>query len=237
MTGMLASVCNLDETKLVQDVGVDIIDLKNPSEGALGALDFTIIEEIVTYVNGIIPVSATIGNLPFQAGVIEPVIRRMALTGVDIVKVGLFGEINQAAELELLSRLSQQGMRIVLVLFAEKYQQDYDFESLASTGITGVMLDTMDKQSGSLRHKMSEPAMQQFVSNAKSHELLCGLAGSLSEADVAPLLALQPDYLGFRGGLCQHSERINVLDKVATYNVRRQIPLSKAQIVKTAAII
>lgn len=237
MTGMLASVCNLDETKLVQDVGVDIIDLKNPSEGALGALDFTVIEEIATYVNGITPLSATIGNLPFQAHVIEPVIRRMAGTGVDIIKVGLFGEIDQAAELQLLSRLSRQGVRIVLVLFAEKYQQDYDFENLASTGITGVMLDTMDKHSGSLRYKMTESSLQQFVSSAKFHELLCGLAGSLCAADIAPLLALHPDYLGFRGGLCQHSERINVLDKVATYNVRRQIPQMQTQIVKTAAII
>lgn len=237
MTGMLASVCNLDETKLVQDAGVDIIDLKNPADGALGALDFTVVDEIVTYLNGITPTSATIGNLPFQARVIEPVIRRMALTGVDIIKVGLFGEIKQAEELELLSRLSQQGLRIVLVLFAENYQQDYELDSLADTGITGVMLDTMDKQSGSLRQKMSETRLQQFVRDAKSHDLLCGLAGSLSGADIDPLLALHPDYLGFRGGLCRHSDRINVLDKAATCNVRRQIPLSQVQIVKTAAII
>ena len=92
MSGMLASVCNLEETQLVQDAGVDIIDLKNPDEGALGALDLPVIEEIVAHVNGLTPVSATIGDLPFDAPVIEPVIKRMALTGVDIIKVGVFGK-------------------------------------------------------------------------------------------------------------------------------------------------
>ena len=39
MTGMLASVATLKEAKIVLDQKVDIIDLKNPKLGALGALD------------------------------------------------------------------------------------------------------------------------------------------------------------------------------------------------------
>jgi len=37
MTGMLASVRNLEEAKLVYEGGADIIDLKEPNDGALGA--------------------------------------------------------------------------------------------------------------------------------------------------------------------------------------------------------
>ena len=35
--------------------------------------------------------------------------------------------------------------------------------------------------------------------------LLTGLAGSLEAADVPRLLLLAPDYLGFRGALCDQS--------------------------------
>ena len=38
MTGLLASVANLAEARLAATVGADIIDLKNPAAGALGAL-------------------------------------------------------------------------------------------------------------------------------------------------------------------------------------------------------
>jgi (5-formylfuran-3-yl)methyl phosphate synthase len=237
MTGMLASVSNLDETVLVQEAGVDIIDLKDPRTGALGALEFTIIKKIVDYVNGITPVSATIGDLPFKAQLIGPVIKQMAETGVDIIKVGVSDKINEEAELQLLSTLTQQGIRIVLVLFAEQYKKDCDFETLAKTGITGVMLDTMNKSSGSLREKLSAPVLQQFVRETRGHGLLNGLAGSLSETDIVPLLEMEPDYLGFRGGLCQQRKREKLLDKETTINVRRQIPPGPTMIVQTTAII
>ena len=38
MTRMLASVATLQEARLAAECGVDIIDLKNPAAGALGAL-------------------------------------------------------------------------------------------------------------------------------------------------------------------------------------------------------
>ncbi|MFT5133724.1 MAG: hypothetical protein ACI9SC_002197 [Gammaproteobacteria bacterium] len=237
MSGMLASVCTLSEAVLVQDAGVDIIDLKNPHEGALGALDLTIVREIVAYVNGAIPISATIGDLPFEAKVIDPVIREMAKSGVDIIKVGVFGELNQLAELQLLSRLSQQGIRIVLVMFAEQYEKGCDFKIIAKTGITGVMLDTMDKRSGNLRTKLSDSVLRQFVYNSKSQGLLSGLAGSLGEEDIAALLEINPDYLGFRGGLCQQGQRENLLDKQATSKIRQQIPPGAVKIMHSAAII
>ena len=47
MTGMLASVATLAEARLVEESGVDIIDLKNPAEGALGALPLAEVVRIV----------------------------------------------------------------------------------------------------------------------------------------------------------------------------------------------
>ncbi len=237
MTALLASVCSLSETMLAREAGVDIIDLKNPRDGALGALDYSVIEELVAYVNGARPVSATIGNLPFEAKRIEPVIKRMARSGVDIIKIGVSGTLNKEAELNMLSTLCQQGIRIVLVLFAEQYDPACNFKKVSNAGITGVMLDTEDKGSGSLREKLSDSVLQGFVNDAKGHGLLSGLAGSLNEKDIASLLHINPDYLGFRGGLCQQGRREMVLDMEITKSVRRRIPAASMQILPTVAII
>jgi (5-formylfuran-3-yl)methyl phosphate synthase len=51
---------------------------------------------------------------------------------------------------------------------------------------------------------------------------MSGLAGSLRLADVAPLLALAPDYLGFRGALCE-AGRTSVIDPERVRAVRAAI--------------
>ena len=90
MTGMLASVNCVAEALLVLEAGVDIIDLKQPALGALGALDIIVVQEIVTEVNQRCPVSATIGDLPMQPQVVFNAVKAMAETGVDYVKIGFF---------------------------------------------------------------------------------------------------------------------------------------------------
>ncbi len=64
MTAMLASVRTLDEALLALAGGADIIDLKDPARGALGALDQATARNIVAAIGGRAPVSATIGDLP-----------------------------------------------------------------------------------------------------------------------------------------------------------------------------
>jgi|APSaa5957512535_1039671.scaffolds.fasta_scaffold34452_1 (5-formylfuran-3-yl)methyl phosphate synthase len=237
MTGMLASVCSIAEAKLVQESDIDIIDLKDPREGALGALELSVVKNIVDLIDGVTPVSATIGDIPFQAELLEPVIHNMMLTGVDIIKIGVFGNITGLSELAMINKLTQRGARIVLVIFAEEYDEEYDFEKLAETGLVGVMLDTMDKQSGSLRDKLSDSALTKFVDSANSYGLLSGLAGSLTVKDIPSLLAMAPDYLGFRGGLCQQGRRENTLDRETINTVRQKIPDSKSKIITSSLTV
>ena len=67
MTRMLASVCNLEEAIRILPCGVDIIDIKDPAHGALGAVDPAVLNMIVKTVNNRVITSATIGDLPMQA--------------------------------------------------------------------------------------------------------------------------------------------------------------------------
>jgi uncharacterized protein (UPF0264 family) len=86
------------------------------------------------------------------------------------------------------------------------------------------MLDTAHKNGKTLRHWRKEGELRQFVNRARAHGLLTGLAGSLRREDIAPLLAIEPDYLGFRGALCSRSKRNQNLDAEAFARIRSAIP-------------
>lgn len=234
MTGMLASVSNLDEAKIVLHANVDIIDLKDPMHGALGAVTTEIAQEVVKFVSSQCLVSATIGDLPMQATLIGKAIATMASTGVDIIKVGVFGDLTD----EVIASLKEQAINgakgfngqqftIVIVFFVDKGLDLEKISDLAKAGIRGVMLDTADKTKGNLRTHMQDNEIQSFVTQAKSYGLLAGLAGSLKAGDIAPLLESEPDYLGFRGALCQDNSRIQALNSSSVRNIRSLITNAK----------
>lgn len=219
-TRFLASVSDLAEARLVARCGADVIDLKNPAAGALGAVAAADIRAIVAALDSPALISATIGDRPLIATEISAAIDTTAAAGVDIVKIGWFGPSLDDAVLDSLAAASARGIRLVVVLFAEYGCQINHLPALAQSGIHGVMLDTMTKRNGSLRQKLSDASLAEFVSAAQAHGLFCGLAGSLSRADIAPLRRLQPDYLGFRGALCCSGRRVAALDEAAVESVR-----------------
>lgn len=224
MTRMLASVADVDEAQCLLAVGVDILDIKEPRRGALGAVDTRVVGAIVALVDGRVPVSATIGDLPMDAEVIHNAIMAMRATGVDIIKVGVFAPAITIPVLDLLRQQAAAGARIVLVYFADRQPACEDPASLAGAGIQGVMLDTADKRSGSLRAVVRDETLRDFVRRAQVYGLMTGLAGSLQVRDIEPLLKIRPDYLGFRGALCRNGWRQHAIDPQAARAVRTLIP-------------
>lgn len=223
MTKLLASVVSLPEAHLAFEGGADLIDLKNPAEGALGALPLATVREVVAELRGKRPLSATAGDLPMQAETVRDAVRALAATGVDYVKIGFFPGGDWRGVLESLGGVAKRGARLIAVLFADD-APDFDWiKTIAQAGFAGVMLDTRDKTAGSLRDVLATEDLRAFLDAAHAHGLLRGLAGSLREADIAPLLILQPDYLGFRGALCASNTRTAALDADALSRVRRRI--------------
>ncbi|MBM2830897.1 MAG: hypothetical protein HW411_1687 [Gammaproteobacteria bacterium] len=88
MSFMLASVSNVQEAKIVFSAGVDIIDIKDSTKGALGAVEYNIVKDIVEEIAGRNLVSATVGDLPMRGICITNAVLSMATTGIDIVKIG-----------------------------------------------------------------------------------------------------------------------------------------------------
>jgi dihydroneopterin aldolase len=218
MTGMLASVTDATEAEVALQAGADLIDCKDPRSGALGALPVSVIDAIRRQVAGRRPVSATVGDLPTVATELVPAVQRIAATGVDFVKLGLFRTAGIDSLLDALSPLAAEH-RLIAVLFADRSPRLDIVTALAAAGFTGVMLDTATPARGRLLDVMPTDQLAAFVALAREHRLLCGLAGRLRVEDVPSLLALGPDYLGFRSALCQH-DRNSELSTAACAQVR-----------------
>ncbi|HMK14640.1 MAG TPA: (5-formylfuran-3-yl)methyl phosphate synthase [Burkholderiales bacterium] len=201
MTRLLASVKSLPEARLALACGADIIDLKDPEAGALGALPLDTVARVVRMVDRRCTVSATLGDLPMQPQILCETAAKTAATGVDFIKVGFF-----SAAKDCIAALAGKA-RLIAVLFADRSPDFNLLADFADAGFAGVMLDTASKTNGNLRSRMDSSALQEFVQRARALGLVTGLAGSLQLEDVPDLIKLAPDYLGFRGALCAGTER------------------------------
>jgi dihydroneopterin aldolase len=222
MALFLASVRDPAEAEMALLAGADIIDVKDPAQGALGAVDRDTSMAIVSAVAGRRPVSATIGDVPMEPERILSAVEDRVALGFDFVKIGLFPGGDPRACLAALRPLAERAP-LVLVLFADAMPTFDPVAAAAVIGARGIMLDTAKKSFGSLRIHLGMRDLSAFVASAKADGLLAGLAGSLARDDVVPLLALRPDLLGFRGALCQGS-RNAALDPDACTAIRALIP-------------
>jgi uncharacterized protein (UPF0264 family) len=233
-TRVLASVRSVEEALIALDAGVDIIDLKDPERGALGAVGPDVVRAVVASVGGRCCVSATAGDLPMEPALVPREVERIGALGVDVVKVGIFDGGDPDGVLAALARLTARGMRIVAVCFADRLPVAYcPGERFNSGTVFGVMLDTAGKRTGTLRDHAGDAELAEFVRRARASGLMCGLAGSLRVEDIPALVALGPDYLGFRGALCA-SGRTGALDRQRVRAVCRAVQAASATSAATA---
>lgn len=219
---LLASVTSPQEARLALSAGASVIDCKDPSMGALGALPAATIEAIVEATGGRVLVSATTGDLPSDPAAMVKAAACIAATGVDIVKVGFFGDTGPSAAIAALGAADLGKARLVAVLMADRRPDFAIIAELARAGFAGAMLDTASKSAGSLPDILDAAMLAAFIDEAHAHGLAAGLAGSLRLQHVAALVALQPDIIGFRGALCDGG-RTNALVAGRVRAVRSEI--------------
>ena len=76
MTRFLASIAGLDELAPALAGGADLIDVKDPATGALGAAHPDTIRAVVATVARRRPVSATLGDLAMEPALLVEAARR-----------------------------------------------------------------------------------------------------------------------------------------------------------------
>ena len=218
MTQLLISVKNVEEASIALDAGVDIIDLKDPDNGALGALDIVTSAKIIQAISGAAIVSATAGEHHATISDLILDIKTRVEIGVGIIKIAvssLFYEANFTIEMaELTNKNANKGanksVKIVAVFFADEKIDMNLLKKIQQMGFFGVMLDTKFKQQNLLQVQ-TESELQIFTQKCNQLQLQCGFAGSLKSQHIAKLIKFNPTYIGFRGGVCVNNVRISPL--------------------------
>jgi uncharacterized protein (UPF0264 family) len=200
---LLVSVRSVEEALLVAGAGADFIDLKEPSAGALGGLPLPTIRAIVAALHrgaGALPVSATIGDMPMaEADGLLACVEAVGSCGVHYVKVGI-ERLPQAPK--LLDALARSGRPVVPVFIADQGLDLQHVSHACSLGFPGVMADTADKRSGSLFDVVPIVELRRLVALARGAGTMVGLAGALRIEHQPMLVALAPDFAGFRTAVC-----------------------------------
>jgi uncharacterized protein (UPF0264 family) len=198
--------------------GADIIDVKNPREGPLGASFPWVIEEIKQLLPVGIELSCTLGEAPNLPGSMALAAYGGASLGVDYVKAGLSGvkTLQEAvALLEGIVKAAKQcnpKVKVVVAGYAD-YQRAQSIEPLlvvkaaAKANADLAMLDTAVKDGKNLFDFQSTSQIKEFVDIAHRHKLGVALAGSLRAQDLSVVLASGADFAGLRGAACSNSNR------------------------------
>jgi dihydroneopterin aldolase len=223
MSLFLASVTGPEEADVALAHGADMLDLKDPAHGALGAFAPGIVRAAVERIAGRRPVSAVAGDLPMEPEVIAAAGTAMAETGVDYLKVGLFPGAKRTDCVHALAPLAR-ATKLVGVMFADDGADIALLAVMAEAGFAGAMLDTAHKGAGRLLDHIGITGLRDFITECRARNLMTGFAGSLEPPDIPRLLLLEPDVLGFRRALCK-DDRSGRIDPDAVAVIRGLIPL------------
>ncbi len=220
MTGFLASIKNIDEAKKISNAKIDIVDLKNVDDGALGFVGLDIINKAKQTLQNH-KISVTLGNNrnpnnPETVSILSKIINQK----IEYIKIGLFDKTMIDEHKLLLEKFSFTQTKPICVLFADKTFDLDIMRDLINMGYQGIMIDTVNKDSKSMTEILKPSEIKKFISINKKNKTLCGLSGSLKISDINNLKRYNPDFLGFRGQLCSnHTDRseidINLLKQVS----------------------
>ena len=217
---LLVSVVDKVEALESIEGGADLIDVKNPKEGSLGANFPRVIKEVKEVMPKNLELSATIGDLPNLPGTASLAALSAAVSGVDYVKVGLFGVRTDQEATKLMTEVVRatneydSNLKTIACGYA-----DYRYVGCVSplklpqvacnAQADGVLIDVKIKnRTNNLFKFLEDKELEDFVKEAHRYNLLAALAGSLGIKDVRRVNSLGADIIGVRGAVCTKEDRL-----------------------------
>jgi uncharacterized protein (UPF0264 family) len=218
--GLLVSVRNAAEARAALAGGADVIDIKEPDRGSLGAANNETISEIVRAVGGRALVSVAIGELAelhqFQNGGSGHSVPE----GVSLFKLGLAncGAIHdwqsrwQEVITAVIAQASTEEPQPVAVVYADwraaQAPPPSDVLDLAiQNECSALLIDTWDKSAGSLFDHWSTDELETFLAEVRLHSIAVVLAGSLIDKSITQAARLAPDLVAVRTAACDGGRR------------------------------
>ncbi|KAF5409979.1 MAG: (5-formylfuran-3-yl)methyl phosphate synthase [Candidatus Methanocomedens sp.] len=210
---LLVSPINTEEAKAAANGGADIIDVKNPKEGSLGANFPWVIRSVREAVNPILPISATIGDMNYKPGTASLAALGAAVAGAEYIKVGLFDIQTREQALDVAENVVRSvkdydpTKKVVISGYADyKRINSIPVSELPSVcaecGADVVMMDTGIKDGRSAFEFMTNEELSSFVNSARDLGLLSAIAGTIKFEDMDNLNQIDPDIIGIRGCVC-----------------------------------
>jgi hypothetical protein len=231
---LLVSVVSEKEVAQAVEGGADIIDVKNPAEGALGANFPRVIRLARKITPPELEVSATIGDVPNLPGTVSLAALGAAVCGVQYVKVGILGPRTPKDAVFLLREACRavhaccSSTRIIAAAYADAHKVNalppLSLPAVAAeAGADGCLLDTAVKGDGTLLTNLSDGQLHDFVGRCRGANLLCGLAGSLGVEDIAHVCKFGADLIGVRTAACGGDRVTGVVDSLCVRRLKALI--------------
>ncbi|MDR1992608.1 MAG: hypothetical protein LBQ98_03790 [Nitrososphaerota archaeon] len=215
---LLISPINKTEAQEASTGGADIIDIKNPKEGSLGANYPWIIKQIQQTLPKNIEVSCTIGDLPNLPGTAALTALGAASLKVNYIKVGL-QKLNTPNEaIFLIKQICRAAkdfnpkIKVVVAGYGDA-KKIGTLNPLLIPKITHkanadiAMLDTAIKDGTPLTDHLTSKQLQLFINSTHDLGLQAALAGSLRKQDLPTVYNLGADIVGLRGAACTGNDR------------------------------
>lgn len=229
---LLVSPINVEEANICKLGGADIIDVKNPKEGSLGA-NFPWMIKAVKNAAGTTQVSATIGDFNYKPGTASLAALGAAVAGADYIKVGLYDIQTREQAMEMLTNIVRsvkdydKNKKVVASGYSDykRINSISPFELPAigeAAGVDIVMMDTGIKDGRSTFEFLNNEELKEFVTSARDHGLQTALAGTIKFEDIPLLKSISPDIIGVRGCVCG-GDRNSSIRKDLVEKLRREI--------------
>lgn len=224
---ILISVVRPGEVIEALSGGADIVDVKDPSRGSLGAPSRSLFELILHSLRSnashkLVATSVALGDNPKEKLAMEllPIAKEHAVNYVKVGSLGLKG-VNEAVETYRSLRIRAENLRLVAVAYADfsviqslkpvevleaAYKSDYDV----------FMIDTFVKNGKSTFDHLQVNEVTEIRKLVRDRGMLFALAGSLKLGHAELVYKVSPDIVGFRSAACDGGrvEGMVVKDKV-----------------------
>lgn len=173
MTRLLVSVVSAEEARAALAGGADIIDVKDPRAGALGAPSPRVLAEVVDAVGDAAPVSVALGDSPGPPQTAALAAGGAAASGARFVKVGLRGvrEIDEAVALvSAVAHAVEPGVHVIAAAYADAGALDPPALApqwlpalVDRTAIAGALVDTFVKDGRGLYGYLSPRELADLI--------------------------------------------------------------------------
>jgi (5-formylfuran-3-yl)methyl phosphate synthase len=219
---LLVSVVDPAEAELAVAGGVDVVDVKNPAEGSLGAPAPGVLAAVRAAVPTAMPLSAALGDLPALPGTAALAAVGAARSGAAYVKLGIVGlmGVGDAVAVLRAARAAVEGeAAVVAVAYADAARVASRplapgelVAAARAAGVRGCLVDTAVKDGRGLLEWLGPDALAALVADAHAAGLEIALAGELRADELPVVRATGADIAGVRSAACRDGRRTAPLD-------------------------